>query len=91
MARAKSRLTVLILLGLLAAAVVVGATPRDAGRDSAARGESIEGGNRGFTLTVDPRMELLAVAQHFTSWAPGGHIKSNTTYKQDVDRYFHDF
>jgi len=91
MARAKSRLTALVLLGLLAAAVVVGATPRDPGRDSAAGGESEEGRNRGFTLTVDPRTELLAIAQHFTSWAPGGHIKSNTTYKQDVDRYFHDF
>ncbi len=36
-------------------------------------------------------MELLAVAQHFTSWAPGGHIKSKTSYKEDMDRYFQDF
>ena len=44
-----------------------------------------------FTLTVDPRMELLAVVQHFSSWAPGGHIKSKTAYKGDIDHYFEGF
>ncbi len=42
-------------------------------------------------VTVDPRIELLAVVQHFTSWASGGHIKSKTTYKSDIDDYFGDF
>ncbi|GAG89490.1 unnamed protein product, partial [marine sediment metagenome] len=44
-----------------------------------------------FSITVDPRMELLAVVQHFSSWAPGGHIKSKTTYKDDIDHYFGEF
>ena len=44
-----------------------------------------------FSITVDARIELLAVVQHFTSWAPGGHIKSKTTYKDDIDRYFEGF
>ena len=44
-----------------------------------------------FSITVDPRMELLAVVQHFTTWAPGGHIKSKTTYKEDIDNYFKPF
>ncbi|MGB2697926.1 MAG: DUF4932 domain-containing protein [Candidatus Zixiibacteriota bacterium] len=44
-----------------------------------------------FSVTVDPRIELLAVVQHFTSWAPGWHIKSMTAYKEDIDNYFGKF
>ena len=44
-----------------------------------------------FSISVDPRMELLGVVQHFTSWAPGGHIKSETAYKSDIDDYFGEF
>jgi len=44
-----------------------------------------------LSVSIDPRMELLAVVQHFTSWAEGGHIKSNTSYKHDIDKYFGDF
>lgn len=46
------------------------------------------GREKKFTISVDPRMELLGVVQHFTSWAPGGHIKSQTEYKNDIDDYF---
>lgn len=44
-----------------------------------------------FSVAVDPRIELLAVVQHFTSWAPGWHIKSMTGYKEDIDNYFGKF
>jgi hypothetical protein len=44
-----------------------------------------------FFITVDPRIELLAVVQHFTSWDQRGHIKSQTTYKDDIDKYFGKF
>lgn len=44
-----------------------------------------------FSITVDARMELLGVAQHFSSWAKGGHIKSQTTYKDDIDQYFEEY
>jgi hypothetical protein len=49
------------------------------------------GKQKGFSVSVDARMELLGVVQHFTSWAKGGHIKSQTTYKDDIDRYFEEF
>jgi len=41
-----------------------------------------------LSITVDSRIELLAVVQHFTSWAQKGHIKSKTAYKDDIDHYF---
>jgi hypothetical protein len=44
-----------------------------------------------FSVTIDPRIELLAVVQHFTSWAPGWHIKNMTGYKEDIDDYFGKF
>lgn len=46
---------------------------------------------QGFSLCVDPRIELLAVVQHFTPWAAGGHLKHSTIYKDDIDHYFHKF
>ncbi len=44
-----------------------------------------------FSITVDSQIELLAVVQHFTSWAQKGHIKSKTAYKYDIDQYFGEF
>lgn len=44
--------------------------------------------NERFCVSLDSRIELLAVVQHFTSWANKGHIKSNTQYKTDIDEYF---
>ena len=44
-----------------------------------------------LSITVDSRIELLAVVQHFTSWAQKGHIKSKTIYKDDIDHYFGEF
>jgi hypothetical protein len=83
MRRFAIRSAAVTLLGVLVAAMVV-SDPHEAQASAA-------GTDRGYTLTVDPRIELLAVVQHFSSWAPGGHIKSSTTYKQDVDGYFAEF
>ena len=44
-----------------------------------------------LTIKVDPRMELLSVIQHFTSWSANGHIKSDVQYKKDIDIYFKGF
>jgi len=50
--------------------------------------EAADSPKGGFSITVDPRIELLAVVQHFTSWSMKGHIKSETAYKKDIDDYF---
>jgi predicted HD phosphohydrolase len=44
-----------------------------------------------ITIKVDPRMELLSVIQHFTSWSANGHIKPDVQYKEDIDNYFKGF
>jgi hypothetical protein len=44
-----------------------------------------------ITIKVDPRMELLSVIQHFTSWSANGHIKPDIQYKEDIDNYFKGF
>ena len=44
-----------------------------------------------LSITVDPRIELLAIVQHFTSWSQKGHIKSKTSYKDDIDNYLGGF
>ena len=36
-----------------------------------------------LNIKVDPRMELLAVIQHFTSWKKTGHTRFNFQYKKD--------
>ena len=80
-----------IFIGLLVANVVGPATAQKITKFEELT-DKIEGISESrFTITVDPRMELLAVVQHFTSWAPGGHIKSKTTYKDDIDHYFEGF
>ncbi|MCX6174642.1 MAG: DUF4932 domain-containing protein [Ignavibacteriales bacterium] len=45
----------------------------------------------GLNLKVDPRMELLAVVQHFTTWASQRHTKFDIGYKHDIDNYFSNF
>ncbi len=45
----------------------------------------------GVYVTVDPRMELLSVVQHFTTWAGEHHTKLDFNYIDDVDSYFSSF
>jgi len=44
-----------------------------------------------IVVKVDERMELLAVVQHFTTWAKKVHTKLDLSYKTDVDNYFSKF
>jgi len=77
-----------ILIEVLAAGFVSSSTAQNIMQTKELTG-TVEGNSESrFTIAVDPRMELLAVVQHFSSWAPGGHIKSKTTYKDDIDHYF---
>ena len=46
---------------------------------------------QGLNLKVDPRIELLAVVQHFTTWADQRHTKFDIGYKHDIDNYFSNF
>lgn len=78
-------------IGLLVAGLVTCATVQKIRGTEEAVGGVEEASENRFSITVDPRMELLAVVQHSTSWAPGGHIKSKTTYKDDIDNYFGGF
>lgn len=48
-------------------------------------------GPPGVNIKIDPRMELLAVVQHFTTWAELRHTKYNFGYKRDIDYYFSKF
>jgi len=81
-------LTRIILAGLLMAGLLGCATVQKEKefREVAGRVERVP--EKMAYITVDPRMELLAIVQHFTSWAQKGHIKSKTAYKDDVDHYF---
>jgi len=45
----------------------------------------------GLNVKVDPRMELLSVVQHFTTWANTEHTKYDIGYKHDIDNYFANF
>jgi hypothetical protein len=44
-----------------------------------------------LTVKVDPRMELLAVIQHYTSWAGQRHTKLHFQYIDDIDAYFKNY
>lgn len=44
--------------------------------------------NSALKITVDPRTELLAVIQHFTSWADKRHTKLDFDYLESIDSYF---
>ena len=76
---------------LLVTSIVGSATAKKVRETEEAVGGVEETPENRFSIIVDPRIELLAVVQHFTSWAPGGHIKSKTTYKDDIDHYFEGF
>jgi len=78
-------------IGLLVASFVGCTTEQKVWETKAVAGRVERTSENRFSITVDPRMELLAVVQHFSSWAPGGHIKSKTTYKDDIDHYFEGF
>jgi hypothetical protein len=80
-----------ILIGVLLAKVVTPAVAQEKTVSEQRPGIIDQHPESRFTIAADPRMELLAVVQHFTSWAPGGHIKSQTTYKEDIDDYFEGF
>jgi len=41
-----------------------------------------------LNIRVDPRIELLAVVQHFTTWADKNHTRFDIGYKHDIDDYF---
>ena len=45
----------------------------------------------GVYITIDPRMELLAVVQHFTTWADDHHTNLNFDYVNEVENYFSSF
>jgi hypothetical protein len=85
------KLVMVIWAGLLVAGLVGSAFAQEANETE----KAVEGVEKAvvkrFSVTVDPRIELLAVVQHFTSWAPGWHIKSMTGYKEDIDNYFGEF
>lgn len=42
-------------------------------------------------VEVDPRIELLSVVQHFTSWADKRHTKYESRYKNEIEKYFQRF
>jgi hypothetical protein len=42
----------------------------------------------GVYIMIDPRMELLAVVQHFTTWAEDHHTNLNFNYVNEVENYF---
>ena len=91
MSKITGRITTGIWMGLLLAGLVGSAAARGAGEAGEATGGSENLSPKRLSVTVDPRIELLAVVQHFTPWAQKGHIKSNTAYKNDVGRYFGEF
>ena len=85
------KLVTVAWIGLLVVGLVVSATAQKVSETEEVISKVEKHSEKRFSITVDPRMELLAVVQHFSSWAPGGHIKSKTTYKDDIDHYFEGF
>ncbi|MCK4305449.1 MAG: DUF4932 domain-containing protein, partial [Candidatus Eisenbacteria sp.] len=79
------------LIGILAAIPAASQTAKDRPQNHEPLRQLDTPSKQDFSLCVDPRIELLAVVQHFTPWAAGGHIKHGTMYKDDIDRYFHKF
>lgn len=45
----------------------------------------------GVYVNVDSRMELLAIVQHFTTWADIRHTKYNFNYLDEIESYFSPF
>jgi hypothetical protein len=79
-------ITILISMFIGTTASAVDMADFEAGRDGA-----VSLAQEGLTIAVDSRVELLAIVQHFTGWAAIGHIKSQTEYKQNIDRQFKSF
>jgi large-conductance mechanosensitive channel len=44
-----------------------------------------------INIKVDPRMELLSIIQHYTSWAEKHHTKLEFAYKNEIDNYFKNY
>jgi len=78
-------------IGLLMVGLIGSAAAQKVSETEEAIGEVKKPFQKRVSITVDSRIELLAVVQHFTSWAQKGHIKSKTTYKDDIDHYFGEF
>jgi len=78
-------------VGLLVIGLVGSPTAQKLSEIEEAIGRVEKPSQKRLSITVDSRIELLAVVQHFTSWAQKGHIKSKTIYKDDLDHYFGDF
>ncbi len=47
--------------------------------------------NSALKIHVDPRTELLAVIQHYTSWAKRRHTRMDFEYLDEVNKYFSAF
>jgi len=75
-------------IGLLVVGLVGSATAQKVSETEEAIGKVEKPSQKRLSISVDSRIELLAVVQHFTSWAQWGHIKSKTIYKDDIDHYF---
>ncbi len=86
--RKERKLMVAVLTGLLIASFVGCATTQKVRETEKAAVKVEKASGKRLSITVDPRIELLTVVQHFTSWAQKGHIKSETAYKDDIDHYF---
>lgn len=84
-------LGLVFLVGLLMAGLSGLVDLRAADGSAAAQDPGHKSSRETLSISIDARIELLAVVQHFTSWADGGHIKSGTGYKDDIERYFADF
>ena len=44
--------------------------------------------NSALKVKVDPRIELLSVVQHFTTWADDHHTQYESRYEYEVQKYF---
>ncbi|MCG6189798.1 DUF4932 domain-containing protein [Maribellus maritimus] len=51
------------------------------------KSEVVNSGKK-INVEVDERIELLAVVQHFTTWANFGHTRYDLTYKSEIEEYF---
>jgi len=80
-----------IWIGLLVTSIIGSASVQKMRENEKAVGGVERVSEKRFSMAVDPRIELLSVVQHFTSWAQKGHIKSKTAYKDDIDHYFGEF
>jgi hypothetical protein len=80
-----------LLVAILTTCLVVCAAGVRAGKTETQVDRREDYSGKRLSITVDPRIELLAIVQHFTSWSQKGHIKSKTSYKDDIDNYLGGF